>query len=251
MSAWNLRDERHLECETGSMPMLSHVQSLWRDLTDANNGFEEPVTIVGTDRVRCAPPGWVGVVTLLGSSVVASPPNLVEHVKAALDGVPASVLVDSPQVQKLLGAKQVLGPAVLFYDETEPTENAEVDGSTNVFDERVQAVLRSASSTERHECGLDSDDAIIFVACDGDDPAAIAGWTRWPHQTAHIGVLAGSGHRQAGFARRAASQALAAASASRLLPQWRAALTNEASIGLARSLELTELGQQLSLELLD
>jgi len=92
----------------------------------------------------------------------------------------------------------------------------------------------------------------VYLVLDaGGWPAAICGWTRWPHDVAHIGVLTARSSRFSGYALAASNRAMSAATAGHLLVQWRAAASNDASIRLARALGLTEVGSQLSVRLED
>ena len=120
-------------------------------------------------------------------------------------------------------------------------------GPLPVDDPRVQVVLADATADEVDESSLDSVPSGVFVALDGDGrPAAGCGWHPWPHDVAHVGVLAATSRRGGGFAASAASAALAEAASAGLLPQWRAAAGNAPSIALAERLGLTRVGGQLS-----
>ena len=64
-----------------------------------------------------------------------------------------------------------------------------------------------------------------------------------------MSVLSASSQRGRGHALSVSSRTLRAASETGLIPQWRAAEWNVASIGLARRLGLTEVGRQYSVHL--
>ncbi|MFK8024723.1 MAG: hypothetical protein AB8G26_12255 [Ilumatobacter sp.] len=236
------------------MSTLERVQALWRDLADAPAAFREPVTIVGSDRLRCAPPGWVGVVTIGAATVVAGPTAELDRLRHLFVDVDPSQFAEPNGIVELVRPKRTLGPTLLFYGDADRVASFAcvdgVSGPVSVEDERVVAVLSDATEDERDECGLADGAEGLHLAVDSSGrPAAICGWAKWPHEIAHVGVLAARARRGDGSARRVADAVLTAAQSAQLVPQWRAATTNVASIRLALSLGLTELGSQLSLRL--
>lgn len=231
-------------------PVIDRVRELWRELSGAHEAFTRRVVIIGSNDHRCSPPGWVGVVTIRGDSVVACPSDQLERVCEALDDVDGQQLAESRYVEELLRPDERLGPARLFYDDVQRSPLSEVMGPLRASDNRILSVLRDATDAERHESGLEDNSLGLYVAVDeAGRPAAVCGWHEWPNETAHVGVLAARSSRGSGHAKRAALQTLSAAADANLLAQWRAAVANEASNGLARSLGLTEVGSQFSVRL--
>jgi len=66
---------------------VERIRALWRDLTDAPNGFHETPTLVRSDQHRSAPPGWVGVVRIGDVTVITSPSHCFDRVRDWLEGV--------------------------------------------------------------------------------------------------------------------------------------------------------------------
>lgn len=227
---------------------LKLVCDLWRDLTNAEAGFGEPLIVVESLDHRSAPDGWVSVVRIDDATVVSAPPGQIERVRAVIESARPELLADHVGLASFVRPAETLGPARLFYDRvSQRPESAGVIGPLSVDDEGVTEVLGDASDDERNEADLENTTSGIYVALDDHRmPAAICGWREWPHNIAHIGVLCASSKRGTGAARRAGNQALRSAGASGLLAQWRAAEENLSSIHLARSLGLSEIGSQLS-----
>ena len=227
-----------------------HVLTLWRDLTNAPDGFTQPLTYVESDDHRCSPPGWVGIVAMAGTLVVASPADHLDRVRTAVEGFAPDDRLDPASFPPMLEPTRTLGPARLFYATGAAGAPADVIGPVAADDPRVTRVLEDASDEERNESGLDQESSGLHLALDPrGGPGAVCGWAPWPHDIAQLGVLTARSSRGTGCGARAAAGAIAAATDAGLLPQWRAAAVNDASIALARSLGLTEMGWQLSLDL--
>lgn len=229
---------------------LAPVRTLWRDLCGVPHGFDGPGVIVAdVDEHRAAPSGWTAVVRLGDAAVVAGPGATSRS--GRLSGVDPVSLVDPGLAGALLGPLAgTIGPAHLFYGAPVHTPRHPVDGPLRLDDPRVLAVLADADEAERDECGLTAVTSGAWVAYDGDgEPGAACGWTMWPHATAHLSVLTATSRRGRGLGRSAAVVAVAEAVDHGLLPQWRAAAGNTASIGLAARLGLTPVGHQLSVRL--
>jgi L-amino acid N-acyltransferase YncA len=90
----------------------------------------------------------------------------------------------------------------------------------------------------------------VWLALDDQGrPAALSGWREWPQQVAHMSILTASTHRMMGLGSDCARAALGAARDAGLLPQWRAAEGNVASVTLATGLGLQRVGRQVSIRL--
>lgn len=231
---------------------IGRVRALWRDLMVAPDGFTQPgAMVVAAPGHRAAPPGWVGVVEILGAVVVAAPPELVDTLRMRVADAPSvQALTDAAASRDVLGPiAAVLGPAVLFYgDAASAARSGHVVGPLALSDDRVQAVLASATPVEVVESGLaDTTSGVWLALSDDGTPAALCAWREWPHRVAHICVVTATAHRGRGHAAAAASAALDAACADSMLPQWRAAETNVASAALAARLGLHPVGRQLSI----
>lgn len=239
----------------GMLPLdLEHARALWRDLTDAPNGFTpNTIVVVGSDTHRASPSGWIGIVELAGDVVVACPVAAVERVRRILSDSDPDQILQPRDVDALLHPVETLGPALLFYGRPTMTARSiqgKVIGPIDATDPRVRAVIEDASPADCVEAGLEdvTSGAYVGVADDGT-PASVCAWTEWPHGIAHMSALTASSYRGKGFGTATAVEALAAADAHGLLPQWRAAHWNHASIAVARRLGLGLLGHQYSLAL--
>lgn len=187
---------------------------------------------------------------MAGNVVVASPGVHLDRVRDTVDGMDPGDRLHPGSYASALAPVRTLGPACLFYGTGTRQPVADVIGPLASDDPRVRRALEDASEGERNESGLDRDTTGIHLALDPTGGhGAVCGWAPWPHDIAQIGVLTADTSRRTGCGRRAALQTLAAATDAGLLPQWRAAMTNEASIALALSLGLTEVGWQFSLDL--
>ena len=228
------------------------VRSLWRTATSSPNGFARPGWIVvPADGHRAAPDGWVGVIDLRGSVVVATPDKFAARLTLMLERVSTvSELTDPAAATAIFGPfRQTLGPAVLLYGRPIRPAHASssVIGPLANDDPQVLDVISQAAPDEVDESALAETTSGVFVALDASgEPVAACGWRPWPHGVAHVSVLTAAEHRARGFGLAAAQAALNAAVTARLLPQWRAVATNSASIALATSLGMEPVGRQFS-----
>jgi RimJ/RimL family protein N-acetyltransferase len=228
------------------------VRSLWRELMRAPDGFSEPGwDVVASSGHRSAPDGWVGIVEILDSVVIAAPDELVAALTGRAEAATSTgSMTDARGVHDIFGPiQEVLGPAVLFYGDAIPAEvRHEVVGPVRLADERVQSVLASVSADEADESGvLDTTSGVWLALDDQGRPAALSGWREWPQQVAHMSIITASTHRAMGLGSDGARAALVAARNAGLLPQWRAAEANAASVNLANRLGLQKVGRQISL----
>ena len=228
------------------------VRSYWRFATSCPDGFAVPGWVVAlADGHQAAPNGWVGVVELRGSAVVAAPSAIASQMKELLHRA-SSVgdLTRSRAAGQIYGPfRQTLGPAMLLYGRPHRSASAAADvvGPLAGDDPRVLAVISAASAHEVEESGLTHATSGVFVAIDhAGVPASACGWRPWPYDIAHVSVLTSTSHRSRGFGRVAASAALQAAVAAGLVAQWRAVESNTASIALGASLGLEPIGRQFS-----
>lgn len=228
------------------------VRSLWRTATLSQGGFANPGWIVvAADGHHAAPDGWVGVVDLRGSVVVAAPTRLVARLRSKLERTAiVGELTDPETARAIFGPfQQSLGPAVLLYGRPsrQTSSTSTVIGPLANDDARVVDVISQGSPEEVDESALADTTSGVFVTLDSTgQPVAACGWRPWPHGIAHISVLTAAGHRAHGHGRAAAQACLNAAVVAQLLPQWRALATNQASIALATSLGMDAVGRQFS-----
>lgn len=178
---------------------------------------------------------------------------MTDRVAVRLAGLTAEQLIQPTVVDALLAPVDKLGPALLFYGRgtiTAAARTGSVIGPLEIDDPRVQSVIEEATPAERDEADIEETTSGVYVGVTPEGtPAAACAWREWPHRVAHMSVLTATSHRGLGYGASTARIALAEAVGAGLLPQWRAAHWNEASIALARRLGLVLLGHQYSLRL--
>ena len=230
---------------------VEQVRALWRTLTGAPQGFADTALVVVESNEHLATArGWVGIVQLGSQAVVVSPGVHLDDVRDAVLHADASRLTEPAYVSRHLGATQTLGPAALFYGATSLTAaTTTVIGPVGITDPQVREVLADATEQERNESNAEQTTSGLFLAITVDGrPAAVCGWSEWPHRVAHMSVLTAASQRGSGYGIAASARAVSAAQDQGLLPQWRAVEQNHGSISLARRLGLQLLGSQYSFE---
>jgi hypothetical protein len=206
------------------------------------NQLEQFQVIVRSRSALC-PPGWVGILRLEHTVTVVVPHDgLVERMRSALADVPASL---TDVVNRIPGVVEVLGPSALFFavDDLALAPGRHAVWSASFGD--VDDLLAAVPPEEAEESGLGEVTSTVLVTKD-DEGCVIAacGYRHWPHNIAHLCVLAHPDHRREGAGRAVAGRVISHALEQELLPQWRA--RPEASRALARVLGLSEMGDQLS-----
>ena len=228
--------------------MLDQVKTLWRELSGCPTAFTmSGVVRCNSDDQQIAPPGWIGVVAIQKAAVVVTPTSVAA---ASLTEVSAEQITTPAGASAAFGPMVAsLGPAILFYGQPTPVTMSDVAGPVPVEHPLVQDLFASASEDDRDESDLTSTDSGVFLATDPyGTPVAAAGYRTWPTGVAHMSVLTAPHARGTGHGTRASHAALSLATENGLLPQWRAAEQNTASIALAQRLGLTELGRQFSFQ---
>lgn len=228
--------------------MLDQVKTLWRELSGCPTAFTTTGVIqCVSDDHQIAPPSWIGVVSIQDAAVIVTPTSFATATSKEL----SAEQVTTPAGASLAFGPIVasLGPAVLFYGKPTPVTMSDVAGPVPVAHPLVQDLLASASEDDRDESDLTSTNSGVFLATDPyGTPVAAAGYRTWPTGIAHMSVLTAPHARGTGHGTRASQAALSLALENGLLPQWRAAEQNAASIALAHRLGLTELGRQFSFQ---
>jgi GNAT superfamily N-acetyltransferase len=190
------------------------------------------------------------MVVLAGAAVVTVPDRrCLDLVRDALDRLPAQARTDPDAVRAALPVVTTLGPAVLAYCDDagfRPHERGPVE-PVGADDAGIGALAASVPTDDIDEAGPHEITSTAYVVRSGADVVAVAGYSEWPDDTAHLHVLTATAHRGRGLARLVAAAAVADALAAGMLPQWRA--RPAASRRVARALGFRELGSQLSLRL--
>ncbi|MFE2561636.1 GNAT family N-acetyltransferase [Streptomyces sp. NPDC059352] len=233
--------------------LLAGARGLWEDLAGVPVPFPPTggVRVAVSPRSGLCPVGWVGVVALGGSAIVTAPSERdAATVRDALKGLTVEAVVDVASVGSVLPVAEVLGPAALSYVSEEgfrPAAGSAVVERLPGRHPALRGLERAAGFEETAEAPLDEMTSPAFVVREDGEVVAAAGYTLWPHRTAHICVLTAPDVRGRGLARATGSAAVAHALAAGLLPQWRA--RPPASRRVAAALGFEELGAQLSIKI--
>lgn len=228
------------------------VRDMWRELALAPLGFgEDRCVVVAADGHRAAPAGWVGVIELEGSVVVAAPSVHVPELSERVTGTVAQDLTHAERASEIFApVMEDLGPALLFYgvsDSVVAGADVEVIGPVPASDERVQALFGRVAEAELGESGVGHLEFVFAAVDPNEGVVGVCGWETWPHGVAHLGVLTSPSFRGCGIGAAVAARAVGEARSRGLVPQWRAAEWNSASVALASKLGLRQLGRQFSL----
>ena len=209
------------------------------------------VAVVVSPESRMCPPGWVGVVRLGGSAIVAAPSRTVAaQVEEAFSGLAVEALVDAAVMGAHLSVTQALGPATLSYLGERDFRPAPGDQSVTELPaghSDLRRLEKSAGDAAAGEAGLDEITSPVFVIRADGEVVAASGYVLWPRRTAHLSVLTAPGWRGRGLGRAAATHAVTHALRLGLLPQWRARPVESRRV--AAALGFRALGAQLSFRL--
>lgn len=189
---------------------------------------------------------------VLGEAVLVTAPDdgTARVIEEALGGVPAALLADGGVLRSRLPGAGFLGPASLAY--LDPVEFRAWPGEApaspvSVDDPGFRGLLLAAGAGDAGESGMDEITTPAFTVREHGQVVAAAGYRDWPLGTAHLSVLTAPAMRGRGYARAAASAAVAHAIQAGRLPQWRA--RPQASRCVALALGFRELGSQVSMRL--
>lgn len=192
----------------------------------------------------------VSLVQLFGRTVLYGPPDVLADARQYHD----EVLALESRLLALTRAShpgaRMLGEAHLLYCEEPP----EVEGSDSVavsFDPKHARELASRSpADEVARSGLQEAEwtAALVREATGEVMAA-ASREVWQEVLGHIGILTHPERRGLGLGRFAAAVAVEEAFTEGLIPQWRAAAEEPASLRMAISLGFTPAGQQTTVAL--
>lgn len=161
-------------------------------------------------------------------------------------------LLDPDVMRRFTGnPEDQLGPAQLFYFFTDSDGWSDIAVDMMSKDApAIEALIRSCSFEDANEASMaDSDSQLSVIVSDGKVLAA-SGWTVWEPGIAHMRVLTHPDERRKGLGAQVASHATQRALGNQLVPQWRAARSNEASIAMAHALGYEPFGTQLSFRMI-
>jgi hypothetical protein len=134
--------------------------------------------VVASDHHRASPPGWIGIIEICSSVVVACPAASANWVADRLAGLTPAQLIQPSTVDARLNPVDTLGPALLFYgrETTMATEMAgTVVGPLGIGDARVQSVIEDATDHERDEAGIEDTTSGVYVGRDSGGCVCLAG----------------------------------------------------------------------------
>lgn len=232
----------------GATGLTDRARALWERLAGNAAKFAPAVSVTVSPRSALCPSGWAGIV-VVGDAALATAPDqaTARLIEQALGGQPAAALADTAQLERLLPAGQLLGPAALAY--LHPADFRSWSGPAvtplDLDDPGLRRFLVTTSPGDLEESGLKEITTPAFAIREHDQVVAAAGYRDWPLRTAHLSVLTAAGARGRGLARAAAAAAAAHALERGQLPQWRA--RPETSRRVARALGFRELGCQVSI----
>ena len=233
--------------------LVGRVHRLWAELAGVpvgsfSTGAPRPVVSPGSG---ICPPGWVGIVAVADAVLITVPsPAAARTVAPALRAAGEGRLLDPTALAAHRLVAEVLGPAWLGY--LDPARF--VPGHLGRLVERLPsghddlaALAAAVGRDEAGESALEDLTSEVVVAREGGAVVCAAGFQRWPHRVAHLGVLTAEPARGRGLASATASAAVEQALSQGPLPQWRARPSPSRRVAVRLGFE--ELGWQLSLRL--
>jgi len=230
------------------MDLVERVRRAWSVVSEVPDAFLPGTTrVVAIPASRIAPPGWCGVVALGDACLIVTPDeDTATRIGDFVQAVPAGRVPDIEWSQ--IGARDVLGPAALYFTLTHPRIP-----TAGITVERVAAggrqvveLIGRASPDEAQEADVE-EAMVTFAAMVAGEAAAVVGYRIWPGSIAHFSALTDPAHRRHGYGQAAAREAVAHALAAGLLPQWRARPL--ASQQFAQTLGMQKVGTQASIRI--
>jgi GNAT superfamily N-acetyltransferase len=233
---------------------VAHVSQAWRGLAGDDISEHGSCVVIGRQEGSgIAPAGWVGIVSIGQDTIVSVPRHLYAVVEHRLGGRLDPSLTELENVARILGPPDdVLGPAVLMYAERPRTPPA-AGVTLGLMSEAARAELMGAcdpAEIDESSIGSPSLDGLVAGYLDGHVVAA-AGFASWPGGLGHIGVLTAPRFRERGIGTAVAHAAAAEAINDGLMPQWRAACENIASIRTGLAVGFVEVGRQVSVKVMN
>lgn len=157
-------------------------------------------------------------------------------------------LTELSRLHQLLGPiDDVLGPAVLLYAERMDASVSDRVSLRCADSATLRDLTDTCTADEVAESGIASPDGVALGEVDGHIAGACC-YRAWPGDIAHMCVLTAPRFRGTGvavaLARAGASNALRAG----MIPQWRAAVSNEASVRTGLRAGFVQVGRQLSVK---
>lgn len=173
--------------------------------------------------------------------VIAAPPGRVDGVRDAIAGRAPDAVFTTEWLAGVFGsdAERILGPAALHY--ADATTFRFVPGATaRALSESDSGAYRDfvtrVPPAEVEESGIPAEVHHVYGVFVGDALCGVAHLEEWRSVIAQIGVVTDPAHRRRGFAKEAVSALARDALARGLVLQWRALVSNEGSIALARAM---------------
>lgn len=205
------------------MDLVERAYRAWSVVSEVPDAFVPGTTrVVAIPASRIAPPGWCGVVALGDACLIVTPDE--DTASRIGDFVQAVSPARVPDIEwSRIGARDVQGPAALYFTLTHPriptagitVERVAVGGRQDV------ELSSRVSPDEAQEADVEQA-TVTFATMVAGEAAALVGYRIWPGSIAHFSALTDPADRRHGYGRAAAREAIAHALAAGLLPQWRA-----------------------------
>ena len=231
---------------------MNPVYAYWsQELGCRPADFDSPGTRVVAHRT-----GYAGASALYrpGVFILSVPPRWLERAERALGDIPPGE-VDQARLRAVFGGcvERVVGPAYLGYLSPEVCRDEAADDGIRALtpnDRSALEALRAAcaeiewehagAALEPHgRLGLFEDGALI----------ALGSAEEWGFDLVHLGLLTHPAHRGRGLGRRMARALTAQALRGGKTHQYRALISNEASLAVARSVGYVEWARTLFVRL--
>jgi GNAT superfamily N-acetyltransferase len=183
----------------------------------------------------------VQVFRIRDAVVIAAPPARVDRVRDAIAGRRSDEVFSTEWLANVFGgdAERILGPAALHYADATTfrfvpgaTARALVESDSGAYRDFVTRV----SPAEVEESGIPAEVLHVYGAFVGDALCGVAHLEEWRSVIAQIGVVTDPARRRRGIAKEAVSALARDALDRGLILQWRALVSNEASVCLARAI---------------
>ncbi len=229
----------------------TQIRAAWGHLLGMDALEPDTRRVFVDSKSALGPAGWVGILALGRSVLVAVPtPELEPIAVAAIADLSVAQVTDPALLApRFSDVADILGPSMLAYTDARslrPVGATTVEAGT-IQDARLRELVTSVPVEDAHEAGvLDCTSTMFFVVL-GDRVVSACGYRVWADRLAHLCVLTASDARNAGHARAAAAAAAEYALDRGLIPQWRA--RRPASQAVAAALGFIPMGAQLTMRI--
>jgi GNAT superfamily N-acetyltransferase len=186
--------------------------------------------------------------------LVSVPAPAVAELTQRLAALPPEIVFDATFLSETFSKRvdRIIGPAWYgcadgerFQPPSDRQGRLLESGDADAF----RCLVEACGETEREHSSMAFDRPPLFGCFLDGRLVAVAGYQVWDGELANIGVLTHPAHRGRGYGRAVVSSIAAEAHRRGLVPHYRALLTNEASIAVARALGFQEYAASLAVRL--